>query len=96
MTILHDHNNKQKVRVYNVANKQLTCGLDQTTHHTRHQQQARRINNRNNEHWETEVSRSLAGEVSEFVTTRGGKMPMSITPAPILHTGSGPVPDWAE
>ena len=64
--------------------------------HPPHPPPARRINNRSNEDWETEVSRSLAGEVSGFITTRGGKMPMSITPAPILHTGSGPVPDWAE
>ena len=59
-----------------------------------HPPPVRRINNRSNEDWEIEVSRSLAGEVSEFITTRGGKMPMSITL--ILHTGSGPVPDWTE
>ena len=67
-------------------------GLD----HPPHPPPARSINNRSYKDWKIEVSRSLAGEVSGFVTTRGGKMPMSITPAPILHTGSGPVPDWAE
>ena len=52
-------------------------GLD----HPPHPPPVRRINNRSNEDWGREVSRSLAGEVSEFVTTRGGKMPMSITPS---------------
>ena len=96
MTILHDHNNKQKLRGCNVANKQLTTNMWPGPDHPPHPPPARRINNRSNEDWEIEVSRSLAGEVSGFITTRGGKMPMSITPAPILHTGSGPVPDWAE